>query len=140
MPSLKILTILVLRLVWMLGNLARATYVGSADFVWPFSYNKCDERTRLSQEINSCSLVNHYGMDPYRGRGAPEIDLIEAMQGDPGKLPNTFIQRPYQSASFQVAPGVEIDRPILGHRPHPVSTAFFHIAGVSLCNLTFFFL
>ena len=105
----------------MLGNLARATYVGSADYIWPFSYNKCDERTRQSQEINACSVVNHYGMAAHQGRGAPEIDVLESMQGSDERLPNTFIKRPYQSASLQVAPGVEVDRPALGHRPHKVS-------------------
>lgn len=105
--------------LWMLGNLARATYVGSSDFMWPFSYNKCDPSTRQSQEISACAKVNHYDMEAYRGRGAPEIDVIEAMQGEKGDLPNTFIERPYQSASLQVAPGVDAKRPILGHRPHP---------------------
>lgn len=104
----------------MLGNLARATYVGSSDFVWPYSYNQCDSRNRKSQLINACSRVNHYGLDPFRGRGSPEIDIIESMQGEKGKLPNTFIQRPYQSASLQIAPGIEVDRPQLGHRPHVV--------------------
>jgi hypothetical protein len=106
--------------VWMLGNLARATYVGSSDFVWPFSYNKCNEAGRSSQEINACSKVNHFGMDSYRGRGAPEIDVIESMQGEPGKLPNTHVQRPYQSASLQIAPGIEFNRPIMGKRPQKV--------------------
>ena len=106
--------------VWMLGNLARATYVGSSDFVWPYSFNQCDTRNRKSQLINACSKVNHFGLDPFRGRGSPEIDIIESMQGEKGKLPNTFIQRPYQSASLQIAPGVELDRPQLGHRPHEV--------------------
>jgi hypothetical protein len=109
----------------MLGNLARATYVGSSDFVWPYSYNQCSADKRTSQEINSCSRVNHFGLDSYRGRGAPEIDLIEAMQGEPGKLPNTHIQRPYQSASLQIAPGIEIDRPILGKLPHKVCALSF---------------
>lgn len=86
----------------MLGNLARATYVGSSDYMWPYSYDECDQKKRMSQEINACSKVTHYGMDPGHGRGAPEIDLIEAMQGDPEKLPNTNITRPYQSCSLQV--------------------------------------
>ena len=107
----------------MLGNLARATYVGSTNFVWPFSYNKCNPRTRQSQEINACSKVNHYGLKSYEGRGSPEIDILESMQGDAGELPHTFIQRPYQSASLQISPGVEIDRPVLGQRPHKVSVA-----------------
>ena len=103
--------------VWILGNLARATYVGSSDYMWPYSYNQCDNANRLSQEINACSRVNHYGMEDFRGRGAPEIDLVEAMQGDAEKLPSTTITRPYQSASFQVSPGIERDRPVLGMKP-----------------------
>jgi hypothetical protein len=116
-----------------MGNLARATYVGSSDFMWPYSYNVCNERTRRSQEINACSLVNHYGMLPHQGRGAPEIDVIESMQGEPGKLPNTHIQRPYQSASLQIAPGVEVNRPNLGQRPIEVSAAN---ASLILCAFT----
>jgi beta-glucanase (GH16 family) len=105
--------------LWMLGNLARATYVGSSNFMWPYSYNKCDDANRVSQEISACSKVNHYNMESYRGRGAPEIDVIESMQGETGKLPSTFIQRPYQSASLQIAPGIENKRPNMGSRPHP---------------------
>ena len=108
----------------MLGNLARASYVGSSDYVWPWSYNKCNPRKRSSQEINACNKVNHYGLDPGRGRGAPEIDVIEAMQGDNEKLPSTNIRRPYQSASLQIAPGIEYNRPTLGLKPNPVSNAW----------------
>ena len=103
--------------VWMMGNLVRATYVGSSDFMWPYSYNQCDTTNRLSQQISACSRVNHYGMHDFRGRGAPEIDVIEAMQGDAEKLPSTNITRPYQSASFQVSPGIERDRPVIGLKP-----------------------
>jgi hypothetical protein len=39
------------------------------------------------------------------GRGAPEIDLLEAMSGDV-KLYHTKIHRPYFSTSLQVAPGL----------------------------------
>jgi hypothetical protein len=73
----------------------------------------------MGQAINACTKLNHYGMAPFRGRGAPEIDVIESMQGDTEKLPNTNIRRPYQSASFQVAPGLERDRPVLGLKPKP---------------------
>eukprot|EP00526_Cylindrotheca_closterium_P007724 CAMPEP_0113657558 /NCGR_PEP_ID=MMETSP0017_2-20120614/31123_1 /TAXON_ID=2856 /ORGANISM="Cylindrotheca closterium" /LENGTH=671 /DNA_ID=CAMNT_0000571519 /DNA_START=167 /DNA_END=2184 /DNA_ORIENTATION=- /assembly_acc=CAM_ASM_000147 len=103
--------------MWMLGNLARATYVGSSDYMWPYSYNQCDPKKRGAQEINACSKASHYGMEPGFGRGAPEIDVIEAMQGEVEKLPNTNITRPYQSCSLQVAPGIEHNRPELGHRP-----------------------
>lgn len=76
--------------------------MGSSDYMWPFSFNKCDELGRASQEVNACSRVGHYGMKPGRGRGAPEIDVLEAMQGDNSKLPNTHIRRPYVSQSLQV--------------------------------------
>jgi hypothetical protein len=64
--------------------------------------------------------VNHYGLDSFTGRGSPEIDILESMQGEAIKLPSTFIQRPYQSASLQVAPGIDINRPVLGLRPERV--------------------
>jgi Beta-glucan synthesis-associated protein SKN1/KRE6/Sbg1 len=111
--------------VWMLGNLARATYIGSSNYVWPYSYNVCDSRNRKSQLINACAQVNHFGLDPFRGRGSPEIDIIEAMQGEAGELPSTFIERPYQSTSLQIAPGIEIDRPALGKRPQLVGSYWF---------------
>jgi hypothetical protein len=104
-------------LVWLLGNLARATYVGSSDFMWPWSYNKCDKSTMLSQELTACNKVNHYGMHPYQGRGAPEIDLLEAMGGPSGKIPHTPIQRPYFSTSLQIAPGFRNKRPVMGQQP-----------------------
>ena len=94
--------------VWLLGNLARATYVGSSDYVWPYSYNECDPKKQRAQEINACQKVHHFGMEPGLGRGAPEIDVIEAMQGNKEKLPNTNITRPYQSCSLQVRIGRNI--------------------------------
>jgi len=125
--------------VWLLGNLARATYVGSSDYVWPFSYNGCDNNNRVSQEINACSKVGHYGMHPGRGRGAPEIDILEAMGGEPGPLPNTHVQRPYFSSSLQVAPGVKHDRPILGHLPKRVNRCSFYTSlNAEQHNFSFF--
>eukprot|EP00578_Thalassiosira_sp_NH16_P025551 CAMPEP_0181100068 /NCGR_PEP_ID=MMETSP1071-20121207/12998_1 /TAXON_ID=35127 /ORGANISM="Thalassiosira sp., Strain NH16" /LENGTH=639 /DNA_ID=CAMNT_0023182777 /DNA_START=177 /DNA_END=2096 /DNA_ORIENTATION=- len=103
--------------LWMLGNLARATYVGSSNFVWPYSYNQCDEKNRHSQSISACSKVGHYGMKPGVGRGSPEVDILEAMMGSPEKLPHTNITRPYFSTSLQIAPGLEGVRPNLGNLP-----------------------
>ena len=54
------------------------------------------------QEISPCRKVSHYGMEAGIGRGAPEIDILEAMAGDNSTLPNTFIKRPYVSTSLQV--------------------------------------
>ncbi|MGK3749511.1 MAG: hypothetical protein ACI8RD_001806, partial [Bacillariaceae sp.] len=62
-------------------------------------------------------LTHQYFFPKDHGRGAPEIDVIEAMQGDAEKLPSTTVTRPYQSASFQVSPGIERDRPVLGMKP-----------------------
>ena len=107
--------------LWMLGNLARATYVGSSNFVWPYSYGGCDEHNRKSQKISACSKVGHYGMKPGVGRGSPEIDILEAMMGSPEALPHTNITRPYFSTSLQIAPGVEGVRPVLGKLPKKVS-------------------
>mmetsp|Transcript_24418 Transcript_24418/g.48624 ORF Transcript_24418/g.48624 Transcript_24418/m.48624 type:complete len:600 (-) Transcript_24418:529-2328(-) len=103
--------------LWLLGNLARGTYVGSSNFMWPYSYNKCDRSIQVSQEVSSCNRWNHYGLHPYQGRGAPEIDIIEVMAGTPEALPHTVITKPYASTSLQVAPGKKQERPVMGHRP-----------------------
>ena len=102
--------------IWMMGNLARATYVNSSEFMWPFSTNVCDNQTRNSQLINSCpeSRNANYHMPINRGRGAPEIDLLEIMYMD-------VFEHPLLSASLQVAPGIQNNRPIPGQAPNSVS-------------------
>ena len=105
--------------MWLLGNLARATYVGSSDYMWPWSYAKCDPTSQVSQEISSCNNAAHWGMHGGEGRGAPEIDIIEAMPGERTKLPNTKITKPYVSSSLQVSPGVRSGRPNPGALPNP---------------------
>jgi beta-glucanase (GH16 family) len=72
---------------WLLGNLARHTYVPSSTHVWPFSSHVCNEMTRHAQKISGCSKRVHYDIAPGFGRGAPEIDVFE-MQPGPVK-PNT---------------------------------------------------
>ena len=74
-----------------------------------------------SREINACSKVNHYGMEATEGRGSPEIDILEAMGGAVGPLPNTHIERPYFSASLQISPGIQENRPVMGHQPKKVT-------------------
>jgi hypothetical protein len=102
--------------IWMMGNLGRATYVNSTENMWPFSTNVCDERTRDSQLINSCKDAERFpGMRAGRGRGAPEIDLLEVMYMD------EYFENPILSTSLQVAPGVPADeRPPLGQQPNSV--------------------
>ncbi len=103
--------------IWMMGNLGRATYIDSTENVWPFSTNICDERTRNSQLINSCWGAERFpGMPAGRGRGAPEIDLLEVMMMD------EYFTNPILSTSLQVAPGVtDSVRPKLGQSPNVVS-------------------
>jgi len=67
--------------VWILGNLGRATYEASTNNLWPWSYNKCDRKLQNAQTISACNAQNHYGLNPYQGRGSTEIDLIEVMSG-----------------------------------------------------------
>ena len=102
--------------IWLLGNLARATYVGSSNNMWPWSYNKCDRALQLSQLISACNVVNHYNMQPHEGRGAPEVDILEVMPGEE-KLVNTPINKPYFSASYQVAPAIQDFTPTDGSPP-----------------------
>jgi hypothetical protein len=52
----------------------------------------------------------------FKGRGAPEIDILEAMSGNE-KLINTPINKPYLSTSFQVAPAIENYRPVGAEQP-----------------------
>ncbi|CAN0161844.1 unnamed protein product, partial [Ascophyllum nodosum] len=105
--------------MWLLGNLARATFTASSDFMWPWSYNECNRTTpekaswQRQQEISACDSAVHYGMHPNMGRGSPEIDILEAMAAL-GK------GSPFMSTSFQVAPGTrERDRPKSGTVPEP---------------------
>jgi hypothetical protein len=68
--------------MWMLGNLARATYVGSSNNMWPWSFDKCDKKFQSGQKVSACNAVNHFDFEGHKGRGAPEIDLVEAMPGN----------------------------------------------------------
>lgn len=107
--------------IWMMGNMARATYVNSSDLVWPFSTNVCDNRTRNAQLVNSCPDSNNnaqYNMPKNRGRGAPEVDVLEMMYMD-------MFEHPILSSSLQVAPGVDHNRPIPGHVPNSVCALKF---------------
>eukprot|EP00536_Pseudo-nitzschia_multiseries_P012363 jgi/Psemu1/208405/e_gw1.468.48.1 len=100
--------------VWMLGNLGRATYEASTNNIWPWSFDKCDRKLQPAQQISACNEQNHFGMHPFKGRGATEIDLIEVMTGDSGgPLEGTdpLISLPYADMTLQVAPGVLKNRP-----------------------------
>jgi hypothetical protein len=108
---------------WMLGNLARHTYVGSSEHVWPWSSTTCTEKSFSSQLLSACNEAAHYGMEKGVGRGSPEVDIFEVQPGKikAGKGPykDSPVGQPFMSASFQVAPGRPDLRPGPGWWPGP---------------------
>ena len=138
---------------WLLGNLGRATLPASTDGLWPWSYDACAASGNISspaaaaeeacvansctlQRISACDANPGFGLNPYQGRGAPELDVIEVMPG-PGavstyegdlKHPNckaatpaeraaASYSRPFMSTSCIMAPGIPTDadqRPTTG--------------------------
>jgi beta-glucan synthesis-associated protein KRE6 len=108
---------------WMLGNLARHTYVGSSEHIWPWSSTICTAKSRTAQLISGCANAVHYGMASRTGRGAPEIDIFEVQPGPIRANEGVFLEspvgQPFMSASYQVAPGRSANRPGPGHWPGP---------------------
>lgn len=106
--------------VWLLGNLGRATYEGSTNNIWPWSYDVCDRKKQQQQTISKCNNQNHYGLHPHQGRGATEIDIIEVMTGDSGgpfEATDPPVALPYADMTLQLAPGIEKNRPQSGSLP-----------------------
>ncbi|CAB9508285.1 Beta-glucan synthesis-associated protein KRE6 [Seminavis robusta] len=106
--------------VWMLGNLGRATYEASTNNIWPWSFDKCDRQMQPRQAISACNRQNHYGLHPFQGRGATEIDIIEVMTGDSGGFfaaTDPPVALPYADMTLQLAPGIEKNRPQSGGLP-----------------------
>lgn len=107
---------------WLLGNLARHTYVGSSEHVWPWSSSVCSDKSRTAQLISACDRVEHYGLHTGVGRGAPEIDVFEVQAGSIKANTGNFLKmpvgQPFMSSSYQVAPG-RIPRPGEGWWPAP---------------------
>mmetsp|Transcript_1951 Transcript_1951/g.2742 ORF Transcript_1951/g.2742 Transcript_1951/m.2742 type:complete len:633 (-) Transcript_1951:213-2111(-) len=108
---------------WVLGNLVRHTYVGSAMHVWPWSSNECTTHNFYAQKVNACSRMAHYGLHAGQGRGAPEIDIFEVQPGplkaNQGPFLRSPVGQPFQSASYQAAPGRSTNRPGSGYWPGP---------------------
>ncbi|BGP18552.1 hypothetical protein JCM10213v2_006618 [Rhodosporidiobolus nylandii] len=92
---------------WTMGNLGRAGYGATSDGTWPYSYSSCDVGTlpnqtnvdgtgpaaalntgsnkgtlsfQAGQRLSACTCKggDHPGPSPNVGRGAPEIDILEA--------------------------------------------------------------
>lgn len=98
----------------MLGNLARPSYMESTAGIWPWSYDQCGASAEAleadaAQRISNCR--------DGKGRGSPEIDIIEAQPGDftleykkvayVDKTNRQYsLNRPLISSSLQVSPGI----------------------------------
>ncbi|KAI0239033.1 beta-glucan synthesis-associated protein [Massospora cicadina] len=92
---------------WLLGNLGRAGFKSTTDGLWPYSYDTCDAAVQPNQSLpnhlshlpgqrlNKCVCPGEDHPNPGTGRGAPEIDLIEALANHAGGE---------VSQSYQVAP------------------------------------
>ena len=97
---------------WELGASGLRT---SADGIWSWSWDECGTSMEAQdalkgQKMNACNST--------RGRGSPEIDIIEAQPGDfvleyfdvpfvNGSFLDVKLGRPLISSSLQVVPGVK---------------------------------
>lgn len=104
--------------IWMMGNLGRAGYMYSTAGQWPYSFNACPSGPNVGpnpaaypwsppitpQMFTACGAVGlpagvsaeDWGMSASLGRGAPEIDIFEAV------IPATG--SPQVSQTLQMAP------------------------------------
>ncbi|KAH8827210.1 glycoside hydrolase family 16 protein [Flagelloscypha sp. PMI_526] len=97
--------------VWSMGNLGRPGYGASTEGMWPYSYDSCDSAAVTGgnsgepisylpgQRVSACTCPghDHPGPEVTRGRGVPEIDILEA-QIDLDKGQGEVSQ------SYQIAP------------------------------------
>ncbi|KAF1811789.1 beta-glucan synthesis-associated [Eremomyces bilateralis CBS 781.70] len=93
---------------WTMGNLGRPGYLATTEGMWPYTYDECDVgitpnqsmtdgTSRLpGQRLPACTCPGADHPTPGRGRGAPEIDIIEASADWSGI--------PVATQSYQVAP------------------------------------
>ncbi|DBA01290.1 TPA: hypothetical protein N0F65_001795 [Lagenidium giganteum] len=78
--------------IWVMGNIGRAAFLGSQEGTWPWSFDYCapwvEDVEKTEQLISRCgnrtddddpySYPEDYGLHPFQGRGATEIDVMEA--------------------------------------------------------------
>ncbi|KAH7385295.1 beta-glucan synthesis-associated protein KRE6 [Phaeosphaeria sp. MPI-PUGE-AT-0046c] len=95
---------------WTMGNLGRPGYLSTTDGLWPYTYQACDagitpnqsQSDGLSylpgQRLPSCTCPGEDHPTPGKGRGAPEIDIIEVGATYPP------LNMPIATQSYQVAP------------------------------------
>ncbi|SCU83156.1 LAFA_0D02058g1_1 [Lachancea sp. 'fantastica'] len=95
--------------MWTMGNLARPGYLASTEGLWPYSYSSCDAGITPNQSspdgismlpgqrLSVCTCDGEDHPNQGVGRGAPEIDIIEAET-------DTTIGVGLASQSLQIAP------------------------------------
>lgn len=95
--------------LWTAGNLGRPGYLASTEGVWPYSYESCDAGITPNQsspdgisylpgqKLNACTCDGESHPNQGVGRGAPEIDVLEAEA-------DTTLGVGVVSQSLQVAP------------------------------------
>lgn len=95
--------------LWTMGNLGRPGYKATTDGVWPYTYDSCDAGITANQSspdgisylpgqrLNKCVCLGQDHPNIGTGRGAPEIDIIEAEINNDLKLG-------VASQSYQIAP------------------------------------
>ncbi|KAF7322099.1 GH16 domain-containing protein [Mycena kentingensis (nom. inval.)] len=111
--------------VWLLGNLARAGYGATTDGTWPYTYDSCDVGTfpnqttqngepaegagisyLSGQRLSSCTCPHedhpgpHSKSGAFVGRGAPELDILEALVEIDGDDYRGQVSQSYQVAPF----------------------------------------
>lgn len=96
---------------WTMGNLGRPGYLSTTEGLWPYTYDSCDAGitpnqssydglSRLpGQRLPSCTCPGEDHPTPGKGRGAPEIDILEAGATSTG-MP--IITQSYQVAPFDI--------------------------------------
>jgi beta-glucanase (GH16 family) len=94
---------------WTLGNIGRPGYKATTEGTWPYTYQACDAGITPNQsspdgmnflpgqKLSSCTCKGEDHPNPGTGRGAPEIDILEAAV-EPANLLGVVTQ------SYQVAP------------------------------------
>jgi beta-glucanase (GH16 family) len=95
---------------WTMGNLGRPGYLSTTDGLWPYTYQACDAGITPNQSsydglsnlpgqrLPSCTCAKEDHPTPGKGRGAPEIDIIEV---GAAYAPHFM---PIATQSYQVAP------------------------------------
>ncbi|KAI9778985.1 MAG: hypothetical protein M1839_007796 [Geoglossum umbratile] len=98
--------------VWTMGNLGRPGYLATTEGVWPYTYNSCDAGITPNQsspdglsylpgqKLSACTCSGEDHPSPGRGRGAPEIDVLEASVDPTNRF--GVVTQSYQVAPFDI--------------------------------------